>query len=70
MVLTTARRNAFTRAAGTANDVRRDVEELEMMVEVDPRLADRVAELRVRLNYLTDMSRLNLDLDRAANPIR
>jgi len=63
-ILTNSQRSALSRAEAAANDIRPQVEYLEKLAAVDPRIADRVQELRVRLDYLSLVSQTALQLDR------
>lgn len=64
MILSNAQRNAVQRAQAGANDVRPLIEYLEQLGAVDPRIRDRIASLRVDLDYLTLVANTALDLDR------
>lgn len=64
MILSNAQRAACQRAQAGANDVRPLVEYLEQLAAADPRIRDRIASLRVDLDYLTLVSNTALELDR------
>lgn len=67
MILTPAQRRAFERGQAAANDVRPIVEYLERVATDVPHVAERTAELRTRMDYLTNMCESCIAADHVSN---